>query len=776
MPSLIPEYNYDIFISYRQKDNKYDGWITEFVGNLRRELEATFKEEISLYFDINPHDGLLETHDVDESLKEKLKCLIFIPVISRTYCDPKSFAWEHEFKAFLEVASKDKFGNKIKLPNGNITSRVLPIQIYDLSTEDMVVLEGALGGHLRSIEFIYKEPGVNRPLKPDDDDKVNLNRTKYRNQINKTANAIDEIIAGLKGEMVLKEKSGKSFPKDIKPERKDDKKEVHDIINTRPPGSAKKRLITWLPIFAVVLIAVLFFYPKLVKKDKFGNLKGSDGKISIAVIPFENHTGDTTLNWFGKGISSLIINGLGTSTELAVSDDFTMSEAMEGMTQVYTAGFTPAVARDIARKTKAETYITGSFQGRENTYWILVNLVSTETGNILWTNKVEGDLKSSAYLVLADSLCNDVKNYLEIKALEEIADLDFKEVYPQSAEAYRYFIDGMDLIMKQNYPAGYESLIKALEVDSTFALASFYLAYTCNIGQYKSDMSNQWLGKAMLYKDRIPSKYRLWLEMWNSCLSGKSMRDISRYCDQLSVSGINTRFFWADLGVTYFDFLHEYPKAVNAFDNVIRLNQELSQDFKFIVFWERFLQALHITGAHEREKEIAELGLKAVPGEANYFYYYLSLCALSRSDTIAARKYLANYLAVHKSKGTVDYIVELWLGNMHRDANLPDQAEPHYRKAVELAPLSYDLKAWLGKFLIYSGRNVNEGMILIQNVLEKYPEESYIINIEGWGYYKQGDYEKAMERLNRSWELWEGFNIEIYENLETVKKALAAGK
>ena len=83
MASIIEGYNYDIFISYRQKDNKYDGWVTEFVENLRRELEATFKEDISVYFDINPHDGLLETHDVDESLKEKLRCLIFIPILGR---------------------------------------------------------------------------------------------------------------------------------------------------------------------------------------------------------------------------------------------------------------------------------------------------------------------------------------------------------------------------------------------------------------------------------------------------------------------------------------------------------------------------------------------------------------------------------------------------------------------------------------------------------------------------------------------------------------------
>jgi len=197
MPSTISGYNYDIFISYRQKDNKGDRWVSEFVNALKDELESTFKEEISIYFDINPHDGLLETHDVDESLKEKLKCLVFIPIISRTYCDPKSFAWEHEFKVFVEQASQDQYGLKVRLPNGNVANRVLPVHIYDLDMEDIKLCESILSSVLRGIEFIYKEPGVNRPLKPDDNEKLNLNKTKYRNQINKVANAIKELINGI---------------------------------------------------------------------------------------------------------------------------------------------------------------------------------------------------------------------------------------------------------------------------------------------------------------------------------------------------------------------------------------------------------------------------------------------------------------------------------------------------------------------------------------------------------------------------------------------------
>ncbi|MBN2395811.1 MAG: hypothetical protein JXC36_05025, partial [Candidatus Atribacteria bacterium] len=102
-----------------------------------------------------------------------------------------------EFKAFVELASIDQFGLKVKLPNGNVASRVLPVRIHDLDIADIKLCEYILGAVLRGIEFIYKEPGVNKPLTTNDNEKMNLNNTTYRIQINKTANGIKEIISGL---------------------------------------------------------------------------------------------------------------------------------------------------------------------------------------------------------------------------------------------------------------------------------------------------------------------------------------------------------------------------------------------------------------------------------------------------------------------------------------------------------------------------------------------------------------------------------------------------
>lgn len=83
MPSQLSGFEYDIFISYRHNDNR-SGWVTEFVKSLEEELASTIKEPVSIYFDSNPHDGLLETHNVDKSLEGKLKCLIFLPIVSQT--------------------------------------------------------------------------------------------------------------------------------------------------------------------------------------------------------------------------------------------------------------------------------------------------------------------------------------------------------------------------------------------------------------------------------------------------------------------------------------------------------------------------------------------------------------------------------------------------------------------------------------------------------------------------------------------------------------------
>ncbi len=199
MPSLIEGYEYDIFISYRQKDNKGERWVTEFVNSLRAELEANFKEDVSIYFDENAHDGLLETHQVEQSLETKLRSVLIIPVLSRTYCDPKSYAWTSEFLPFLSRIKSDDVGPLVKFPGGNVSSRILPVRIHDLDPADQTLFEKVSGSRIRAVDFVFKSPGVNRPMHArEDHPHDNLNKTYYRDQVNKVANAVRDLIQAIR--------------------------------------------------------------------------------------------------------------------------------------------------------------------------------------------------------------------------------------------------------------------------------------------------------------------------------------------------------------------------------------------------------------------------------------------------------------------------------------------------------------------------------------------------------------------------------------------------
>jgi TolB-like protein len=451
MASLLPGYEYDIFISYRQKDNKGDRWVSEFVDALKTELESTFKEEISVYFDINPHDGLLETHDVNASLKEKLKCLIFIPIISQTYCDSKSFAWQHELVAFNKMAKEDQFGRDIRLAGGNVASRILPVKIHDLDAEDKMLLENELGGVLRSIEFIYKSAGVNRPLTPSDNPDKNLNKTFYRDQINKVANSIKEIITAIK-----------------KPNQQD--RGISREVSKPKPESPKKLnpKIIIASLFVLVLIALGYFIiPKLFKSN-------DPVEKTIAVLPFRNLNNDSTQLYFYDGFMEDIINNL---------------------QKVKTFTVRPRTSSYQYRDSKKPTAIIGK---ELNVNYLVGGSIGHEGGNLkiriyLIDSKADKQLWSTDYsrgMNQLFSLQSDIAKEIASELKQELTTEEIKKIQKQpteNLEAYNYYQQG-HYYYYRDYDSGNNGNViklyeKAIKLDPRFALALTGIA-ECLIDQY----------------------------------------------------------------------------------------------------------------------------------------------------------------------------------------------------------------------------------------------------------------------------------------------------
>jgi TolB-like protein/Tfp pilus assembly protein PilF len=443
MSSLIPGFEYDIFISYRHKDNKYDGWVTDFVANLKKELEATFKEEVSVFFDENPHDGLLETHNVDKSLEGKLKCLILIPIVSQTYCDTRSFAWQHEFCAFNKMAKEDPFGRDIKLINGNVGSRILPIKIHDIDAVDKALLESELDGALRSVEFIYKSPGVNRPLRSNEEHPDNnINHTIYRDQINKVANAVKEIIVAIGNPTLTK--PAPSF-------RAFEKKNFE-----QPDKKSKILVITGISLLLVALIFYGIFYFVLPQKTELPDK-------SIAVLPFENLSGDPGQEYFSDGIAEEILNALTQLEDLKVA----------GRTSSFQFKGKQADLLEIGSKLKVSNILEGSVRKQGNRVKITAQLISIKDGYHLWSEQYERTLND--VFAIQEEIATAITQKLKVTLLED-EKIEIRERRTENTEAYdsylrgRYFWGSRELIESEKY------FRKAIELDPSYAAAYAGLA------------------------------------------------------------------------------------------------------------------------------------------------------------------------------------------------------------------------------------------------------------------------------------------------------------
>jgi TolB-like protein len=453
MASIIPGYEYDIFISYRQKDNKYDGWVTEFVNNLKRELDATFKEDVSIYFDENPHDGLLEIHNVDKSLGIKLKSVVFIPIISQTYCDPKSFAWHNEFVAFNKMAGEDQFGRDIKLPSGNVCSRIVPVKIHDLDPTDTELIENELGCRLRSIDFIFSSAGVNRPLTPFDNPDKNYNKTYYRDQINKVANTVKEIIYGLHPDE--KKRITKTYQTRVQAGYIEEQPWPVTEKTARPKQMTGK-LIAPIALGILVILIMIFLIPKLTQKARKQISANETIRKAIAVMPVSNFTGNPELGWIAEMIQSDLTGQLQGISNLIVRPKQTTLQFRNSEEPI----------QEIARKLSVNNLIESSIKGTEDNLQIEIMVVEAfPEEKYLYRSSFNQSFSDLANIY--NEIINRILKGMEVKATEEEEKTlsASRSVNPEVRKACARGLYYMNQLTQEGFEKGVEYYKEAIDID-----------------------------------------------------------------------------------------------------------------------------------------------------------------------------------------------------------------------------------------------------------------------------------------------------------------------
>ena len=81
------------------------------------------------------------------------------------------------------------------------------------------------------------------------------------------------------------------------------------------------------------------------------------------------------------------------------------------------------------------------------------------------------------------------------------------------------------------------------------------------------------------------------------------------------------------------------------------------------------------------------------------------------------------------------------------------QAEADFRKALELNPGQPSVLNYLGYSFIDKEENLEEAMEMIREAVAARPDSGHIVDSLGWGLYRLGRYEEAVEHMERAAEL-----------------------
>ena len=144
-----------------------------------------------------------------------------------------------------------------------------------------------------------------------------------------------------------------------------------------------------------IIIAAIFAYPKIFKQDTLEKLRSSGERISVAVMPFQNMTNDTTWNVWQDGIQETLITTLSNSGGFKIRQPESVKSLIQSKGITNYASLTPSIARTISQKLDANVLIYGSIQQAGHKLRINAKLIDTKTEEVLKSFEIDGLIKKN---------------------------------------------------------------------------------------------------------------------------------------------------------------------------------------------------------------------------------------------------------------------------------------------------------------------------------------------------------------------------------------------
>jgi len=237
----------------------------------------------------------------------------------------------------------------------------------------------------------------------------------------------------------------------------------------------KKVFVPALGVVALAVIALVLW--RFIPKHHIA--LPPSGKPSLAILYFDNVSGDKSLDAWKTGLTELLITKLSQSKFIKVLDGTSIYSILKKLNLDVAKKYTKGDLQKIADEGGATHTLSGSLMKAGQNIIITFSLQKPRTGDVISSIPVEcqGEQEIMSRM---DEVATKIKSDLDLSPQQIASDMDKEigKITTASPEAYKYYSEARRFHLAQDYGPAIPLYEKAVTIDPAFAMASIQLSYS----------------------------------------------------------------------------------------------------------------------------------------------------------------------------------------------------------------------------------------------------------------------------------------------------------
>jgi tetratricopeptide (TPR) repeat protein/DNA-binding winged helix-turn-helix (wHTH) protein len=314
---------------------------------------------------------------------------------------------------------------------------------------------------------------------------------------------------------------------------------VLPITQDVPPWRRRKAFVAGTLCLAVLATISLYLYfqgnsTAAVPRLTATTAAAASGKKAVAVMLFENLSGDRELDWLSAGLADMLITDFSRSEHLTAINREQLRLLLERNARNERNDQKPGakipfeLGMKLAREAGADAFVVGTFAKFGEKLRIDVRLLDARSGHPLQSESLNID-KFDQIPTQIDLLTLKLASQLGAPAVELEHASSLSQVRTNSLEAYRCYSLALEKAESLHNTEAVALLEKAIALDPEFAMAHARIGYVYAVRWNLIDKAKPFLERAFRLSERLGEKDRLLITAWYHIASGDYPAAIRSY-------------------------------------------------------------------------------------------------------------------------------------------------------------------------------------------------------------------------------------------------------